>query len=285
MAATAFVLSGGASLGSIQVGMLQGLAEAGVSPDLLIGTSVGAFNAGWIASSASVDSVAALAEVWRGLGRADVFPIMPLRGFLGFVGKRQSLLEADGLRRLLRNHLRFRRLEDAATPLHVVATDVLTGAGVRLSKGDAVDAITASSAIPGVFPPVEIDGRLLMDGGVVNNAAISHAVELGATTIWVLPAGYACALPQPPRTALAIGLQALGLLVQQRLAFDIAQYHGHIDLRVVPPLCPVGTSPADFSRADQLITASYQSTNAWFADGGPDLAPATSLGLHPHDHP
>ncbi|CPZ14566.1 Hypothetical patatin-like protein [Mycobacteroides abscessus] len=162
---TAFVLSGGASLGSIQVGMLLALAEAGIAPDLIVGTSVGALNGGWISSRPDIDGINGLADLWRSLSRKDVFPTNLSVGFLGFIGQRQSLVSDSGLRRLLKEHLLFRRLEDAPIPLHVVATDVLTGKDVLLSGGDPIDAIAASAAVPAVLPPVRIDGRDLMDGG------------------------------------------------------------------------------------------------------------------------
>ncbi|OAT68988.1 patatin-like phospholipase family protein [Mycobacteroides immunogenum] len=260
---TAFVLSGGASLGSIQVGMLLAMAEAGITPDLIVGTSVGALNGGWISSRPDVDGINGLADLWRSLSRKDVFPTNLSVGFLGFIGQRQSLVSDSGLRRLLKEHLLFRRLEDAPIPLHVVATDVLTGKDVLLSSGNPIDAIAASAAVPAVLPPVRIDGRDLMDGGVVNNTPLSHAVALGATEIWVLPTGYACALTETPRGAVAMALHAMTLAINQRLVADVNRFEGSVDLRVVPGLCPVRTSPADFSHADELIGRAREQTRRW----------------------
>ncbi|MUM19342.1 patatin-like phospholipase family protein [Mycobacterium sp. CBMA271] len=260
---TAFVLSGGASLGSIQVGMLLAMAEAGVTPDLIVGTSVGALNGGWIASRPDVDGINGLADLWRSLSRNDVFPPSLATGFLGFIGRRRSLVSDAGLRRLLKNHVEFQRLEDAPIPLHVVATEVLTGEDVRLSSGDPVDAIAASAAVPAVLPPVRINGHDYMDGGVVNNTPLSHAVALGATEIWVLPTGYACALPEAPRGAVAMALHAMTLAINQRMAADVARFESTVDLRVVPPLCPVRTSPADFSHSAELIGRAHEQTRRW----------------------
>ena len=279
---TAFVLSGGASLGSIQVGMLLGLAEAGVAPEVIVGTSVGALNGGWIASRNDVAGITALADVWRSLSRSDVFPTRPITGLLGFLGRRPNLVPSTGLRRLLTRNIQFARLEDAPVPLHVVATDVLSGQDVLLSSGDAADAIMASAAIPAVFPPVRIDGRDHMDGGVVNNTPVSHAVALGADLIWVLPTGYSCALPESPRGALAMALHALTLTINQRLAVDVARYEGVVDLRVVPPLCPVPVSPADFSQSAQLIERSHDATRAWLASWQPGSGQAALLEPHRH---
>lgn len=142
-------------------------------------------------------------------------PVNPLRGLLGFSGRTDHLVSNSG-----------HRLEDAPIPLHVVVTDVLTGAGVLLSAGQAEDSILASAAIPGVLPPVSLDGRAYMDGGVVNNSPISHAVELGADAVWVFATGYSCALPEPPRSALGMALHATTLIVQQRLLLDLVRYAG-----------------------------------------------------------
>lgn len=279
---TAFVLSGGASLGSIQVGMLLGLAQAGVMPDLIVGTSVGAVNSGWVASRPDVGGISALAELWCALTRDDVFPTRPIAGLLGFLGLRSNLVPDTGLRRLLADHLEFARLEDAPIPLHVVATDVVSGQDVLLSSGDAVDAITASSAIPAVFPPVNINGRDLMDGGVVNNTPLSHAVALGADLVWVLPTGYSCALPATPKGALAMALHAMVLAVNQRLAVDVARFENMVDLRIVPPLCPLGVSPIDFSHSARLIERSHAATREWLSAGHPGTGQAALLAPHRH---
>ena len=262
---TAFVLSGGANLGAAQAGTLAALGEAGIRPDLIVGTSVGAVNGAWIAGEGDVEE---FLDVWRTLRRADVFPTRPVGGLLGFLGLFDHLVSDGGLRRLLRTHLRFSDLEAAATPLHVAATDLLSGEGVLLSQGNALEAILASSAIPGVLPPVVIDGRALIDGGVVNNTPISHAVDLGADEVWVVATGYACALDRPPRGALGVALHAATLAIHQRLALDVGRYAGSVDLRVVPPLCPISVTPTDFSQAGDLIRRAREHTRLWLERGG-----------------
>ena len=277
---TALVLSGGANLGAAQVGMLTALRESGVRPDLLIGTSVGALNGAWVAADAPLDD---LGDLWRSLRRGQVFPADPLRGLLGFAGRSNHLVSDRGLRLLLRHHLRFERLEDAPMPFHVLATDVLTGLGVLLSEGPAVEAILASTAVPGVLPPVPIDGRHYMDGGVVNNTPISHAIELGADTVWVLATGYSCALQHPPRSALGMSLHAVTLMIHQRLTLDVERYADLVDLRVVPPLCPISVAPTDFSQADDLIRRAYRHTSDWLASPMPGSS-RPALPLH-REHP
>src|SRR3954451_24016338 len=161
----AFVLSGGAGLGAIQVGMLHALYERGIAPDVIVGTSAGAMNGGFIASRPqTVETAGALAAVWRDLRRGQVFPLNPLTGLLGFLGARDHLVPASGLRRLIARNVQGELLEDMEIPLHVVAVDVISGEEVRLSHGRAVDAVLASAAIPGVVAPVRWEDRTLMDG-------------------------------------------------------------------------------------------------------------------------
>jgi len=259
-------MSGGASLGAIQVGMLQALAERNIMPDVVFGASAGALNAAWVAGDPTLADLDTLAEIWVSLRTRDVFPLRPFTGLLGFVGRRSSLVSADGLRSLVARYVRFKRLEDAPIPLCVVATEVISGKEIALSRGDAVDAIIASAAVPGVFPPVLIDNRVLMDGAVVNNTPISNAIDAGATRIYVLPTSYACTLTEPPKSALAVTLQAISLLVQQRLIEDVKELQGAVDLRVIPPLCPLAVSPTDFSHARELIDNARDRAGRWLDD-------------------
>jgi NTE family protein len=164
-----------------------------------------------------------------------------------------------------------------------VATDLLTGSEVLLSDGDPVTAVLASSAVPAVLPPVSRDGRTLVDGGLADNAAISQAVALGADRVYVLPTGYACALPSPPTRPLAVAVQALSLLVQQRLITDVALYADHVELVVLPPLCPLRISAVDFAHAAELRHRAHAAASAWLASGAASHPhPERILGLHSH---
>lgn len=148
---TAFVLSGGGSLGAVQVGMLQALADLEVTPDLLVGTSAGALNAGYLAGHgtdrASVDN---LAEVWQRLRTLELFAPDLLRVGLALADRGLALLRPGAARPLIKRHLKFTDLKDAPIPLWVVATDLLTGAEVHRNHGPALELIAASSAIPGM---------------------------------------------------------------------------------------------------------------------------------------
>ena len=261
---TAFVLSGGASLGAIQVGMLQALYEREIRPDFIVGASAGALNGAFVAARPqSVATAAELADVWVGLRRGKVFPLNPLSGLFGFAGLRRHMVPDSGLRNLIEQHLTTKRLEALQIPLHVIATDVLTGSETRLSEGPLVDAILASAAIPGVLPSVEWKGRQLIDGGVANNTPISHAIELGARRIYVLSTGQSCELETAPRGALGMVLHATNLLVHRRLVDDIVRYHDAVELIVLPPPCPVHVQPMDFSHARSLISGALEESRRY----------------------
>jgi NTE family protein len=252
---TAFVLSGGASLAALQVGMLRGLYEVGIAPDLLVATSAGALNAAFVASRPqTVATTGALGRVWRGLQRDDLFPVSPWTLIGGLLGRRDHLFPAGALRKLVERYLQFGDLADAPIPLHLVAYDLDNGCEVLLSDGPALDAIAGSSAVPGVLPPVPFGERRLIDGGVVNNTPISHAVELGAERIYVLSAQDA--LPTPRRSArgaLSAAIAGVGLLVGGRLEADIARYARHAELIVLPAPNPLEIHPTDFGNASRLI--------------------------------
>lgn len=259
---TAFVLSGGASLGACQVGMLEALYELGIHPDMLVGTSVGAINAAFIASRPlTVRTTRQLQEVWRGLSRGQIFPTNPLTAGLGLLGVRDHSVPVGSLRRLLSTHIEIERLEDAPVALHVVAADALSGEEVRLSNGPAIDAILASAAIPGVYPPVPWEAYMLMDGGILNNTPISHAVALGAERIVVLPAIGSQRLTRVPRGAIAAGIIALSRAITQRFANDLVRYADAAEL-IVLPSPDGGILPADFGHAEELIAEGLERARA-----------------------
>lgn len=278
---TAFVLAGGGSLGAVQVGMLLALTQAGLRPDFVIGSSVGALNAAYFASAPDNGGVGRLAEIWCGLRRADIFPFS-LSGLLGVLRKSDSIVDPSHLRQLLETHLPFARIEDTRLPLHVMATDQ-QGMGVRLSSGPAVEAIMASAAVPGLFPPVTIGGRPLIDGAIAANTPLRMAVSLGASRIVVLPTGYACALGAPPQGVIARMLHAVTLLIAWQLMHEIETMPPDVTVHLAPALCPLAVSPYDFSASRQLIARAQDGTQAWIAQGGL-TRPARAAELAAHHH-
>lgn len=270
---TAFVLSGGGSLGAVQVGMLQALTEAGIRPDLLIGTSVGAVNAAWIGGRPDHDGALQLGEVWRSLRRQHIFPLSPWSSARGLLGRSNHVISNASLGDVLTKHLPYERLEEAAVPVHVIATELKTGRAALISSGPAVPALLASTAIPGIFPPVTIGRRDFIDGGVANHTPIAAAMELGATRIFVLPVGYPW-LRQEPTNALGMALHALARFIEQKLDAEVAAYRHLADIQVLPTQDAPAVSPADFSHTDELITRGYRSCHKYLASTSQAPAPA-----------
>jgi len=287
----AFVLSGGASLGAIQVGMLQALFERRLTPDLIIGSQAGAINGAFLATRGpSVQTTQALGDLWHEL-RRGVFPSSPLAGLIGLMGRGDRLVSQGPLRKVVGRHLQVDRLEDMHVPLHVVVTDVLSGEELRLSAGPALDAVMASAAIPGVFSPIEFQGRALMDGGVSDNTPVSHAVELGADEIYVL------ADRSRVRVARAAARRAGDAAARHEPACPAASavryrcYAKRARLIVLPPPCPQGVEPTDFSHADELIDGALITSRAFLKSIDPpdhrraDVTAAKLLGPHSHAAP
>jgi NTE family protein len=187
---------------------------------------------------------------------------------------------------VIESEIQFESLEDAATPLHVIATDLLSGQEVRISSGDAVEAVLASAAIPGIFPAVELDGRTLIDGGVSNNTPIADAIELGAERVYVLPTGNACDLDEPPRGAVATVLHATTLLVMRRLLVEVELLRDRAELVVLPPPCPLAVAPMDFSHGDELIRRGYADARDYLELVERGQAPVPlRMTMHDHEHP
>ena len=254
-------------MGAVQIGMLRALTDAGIKPDLVVGSSVGAINAAYFAGAPNEDGIEKLECLWRGITRGQVFPVTWRRLFT-FLCRRDHLVPADGLQQIISRHLPFENLEDARVPVHVVATDVASGEPVMLSKGPATRAILASTAIPGAFAPVEIDGRELCDGGIASNTPVAAAAACGARRLIVLPTGYASARSAPPRGAVESALHAITLMTARQLAAEIEQVPPATRIHILPAACPTRISPFDFSASAMLIEHAYRSAERWLKDGG-----------------
>jgi NTE family protein len=247
--------------------MLRELLARDVVPDLVVGSSVGAINGAYLAGAPTRQGVAELEAIWRGLSRRKIFPL-DWRSLVGLVTRRDFVVDPRGMRSLLETHLGYQYLEKAAVPLHVVATDMLGGAPIRLSTGPVVDAVLASCAIPGAFPPVRIGEHYLIDGAVASNTPIRVAIELGAKRLIVLPTGFACTVESPPRGAIASLMHALNLLIAHQLVAELERHSGDAEIVTVPPLCPLSLSPYDFSHAGDLIERAADQTRRWLERGG-----------------
>jgi NTE family protein len=251
----AFVLPGGGALGAVQAGMAEALLACGLRPDLIVGTSVGALNAAFLAGAPDLAGALALQEVWRTAGRDVIFPIKPRALLLGATGRRDHLVSSDGLRRWLAGHLRYDRFEDAVVPVHVVATDLQTGDAQVLSEGALMPALLASASLPGIFPPVVIDGRPLVDGGISADVPVLQAEALGGDEIWVLPTSGTERSDQLPRGALEVLLRAIGIALGHVSEEQLAQVAPTTSVHVLPAPTVADASILDFRHTDELMSA------------------------------
>jgi NTE family protein len=180
------VLSGGGSLGAVQIGALRALLEAGVTPDLFVGCSVGALNGAAFAVDPTLARLDELEAIWRRLERKDVFGGNRRLLAAHLVRGDDHLYEPDALRALVRRAVPVRDLAHTVVPCHVVTTDLLTGQSCWWSSGDPLSILTASACLPAVFPPVRMGDGLHVDGGVTCPVPVERALDLGAARTWVI---------------------------------------------------------------------------------------------------
>jgi len=182
----AVVFSGGGSLGAAQVGALQALYEAGITPDVVVGCSVGALNAAYLAVDPTLDRVRSLEELWRRMDQADVFPGGRFGVMRKLAGREDHLYSNRGLRAVITDNVTVADLAETRIPCHVVTTDLIAGEPVWWTAGRPEDVLLASACLPGIFEPVALGGSLHVDGGVSCPVPTQHAINLGAARVWVL---------------------------------------------------------------------------------------------------
>jgi NTE family protein len=263
--------------------MLLELAATGERPDFIVGVSAGAMNGAFLAFDPSQATVDHMAALWSRVTTREALGLS-WRSLLGLIGVRGFLADAGGMRRILETELPYRRFDEARVPLHVVATHFESGTEVVLSKGPIIPAVIASAAIPGVFPPVEIDGRELVDGVVALRTPIAVARQLGAARIVVLPSGFTCVSTAVPRNVFGRAMHAISLLGARQLKADFERYAGEAELHLIPPPCPLSQSPYDYSRGAALIATAREYTRRWLDAGGlgrPEFP--HELVIHAHD--
>ena len=219
---TAFVLAGGGSRGAVQVGMLEELIRRGIRADRVFGASVGAINGASYAGNPTLEGVEHMKNVWRDVRGTDIFPRGTFDGPWAWFQKRPAVHANTGLRRIIEAGLDYENLEDATIPIEVVTTSLTDGRERWITHGPAVEAILASSAIPSIFPPVTIDGDVLVDGGVVNNVPISRALSAGCDRIYVLLCGPLHYHPPPPKRPAEAALTAFFVAVHARFVRELA---------------------------------------------------------------
>ncbi len=254
---TIFVLGGGGGKGACQVGMLIALIEQGIRADEVIGVSVGALNGAVYASQPTLDGLRSLESLWSSLDKDTIMPKRKLGTTWRYAQRGESVYPGEGLRNLISSHLTLTDIQNTTIPLEVLAADYTTGEEVWFSAGTPRDVLYASAAIPGVFPPVRLNGRLLVDGGIVNDTPIDRAVLHGATHIYMLLCGTPFArLPDPQRP-----LEALVRSVTHTKTAHFRHQVHHVPkgISITVLDCPeaAGVEALDFSKKNLLLSAGH----------------------------
>ncbi len=249
----ALVLGGGGTRGAVQIGMLQVLTEHGFVPDRIYGSSVGAVNGAAFAGDPTRRGVERMTEIWRSLTRDVVYPQSRLHGPWLYFQQRDSVYVNSGLRKVIEDGIEYERLEEAVIPVELVATSLTDGRERWFTYGPATEAVLASSAVPAIFPPVEIDGERFIDGGVVNNVPIRRAVDAGATRIVVLLCATPAYTPVTPRRPVEAMLNALMISIHARFARDLAQLPPGVEVIVCSGSETAARDFDDFSTTEALI--------------------------------
>jgi NTE family protein len=209
------VLSGGARMGAVQVGILRALAATGFRPAAVIGTSTGAFNATFLAFHPEDERHEQLRAVWEGLPFHRIFNRNPLRMAYNAAVRRDRVYNNTDLRALVTRHIQPDEIGAARIPLHIVATNLGTGEKTVFTSGSVVRAVLASAAIPGFFPPVEIDGQLYVDGAVTANLDLDTAVGLATRHIVAVDVS-ASVVPAQARSIGAVLARSLEIVMRER---------------------------------------------------------------------
>jgi NTE family protein len=274
---TAFVLAGGGSRGAVQVGMLQELIARGIRADRVFGASVGAINGASYAGQPTPENAERMAAIWREVKGTDIFPRGTFDGPWAYLQKRASVHANSGLRAIIESGIDYENLEDATIPIEVVTTSLTDGRERWIGHGPAVEAILASSAIPSIFPPVIIDGDVLVDGGVVNNVPISQAIAAGCDRIYVLLCGPLHYHPPPPRRPLEAQLTAFFVAIHARFVRELASLPPGVEVVVFSGGGEPSGQYRDFSATAALIEegrAEVADVLDRYAGTSHDLAPA-----------
>ena len=250
---TAFVLGGGGSRGAVQVGMLQELIRRDIRADRVFGASVGAINGASYAGRPNLENAERMADIWRAIKGTDIFPRGALDGPWAFLQKRPSVHANTGLRAIIEAGIDYENLEDAIIPIEVVTTSLTDGRERWIGHGPAVEAVLASSAIPSIFPPVIIDGDMLVDGGVVNNVPISRAISAGCTRIYVLLCGPLFYHPRPPKRPAEAALTAFFVAIHARFIRELASLPPGVEVVVFSGGGEPSGEYRDFSATATLI--------------------------------
>ncbi len=237
---TAFVLGGGGRWGAVEVGMIQALHEAEVVPDLILGTSIGAFNGAVIADYPGREGVERLTGFWEEVTGADLFQTSLLDRALRVVTLKPSIHETGELRRIVEHAIHpDTQIEDLHTPFQCVAASIERFTEHWFDRGPLVEAVLASSAVPALFPPVEVEGEHFYDGGLVDSVPLGRAVHLGADVVYVLQVGRIESPLRPPERLYEAALISFEIARRHRFVTTMRDLPDDVEVHLLPTGSPV----------------------------------------------
>jgi len=258
--------------------MLRALSEAGIVPDVIVGTSVGAINGAMFARDPDGAGVRILGELWERLAASEVFGASLASQTATLVRTRTHVQRHGPLRRLLHEQFGDTQIEELSVPFECVAASIERAAEHWFRRGALVDAVLASSAVPGLLPAVHIDGEHFLDGGLVASIPVDRAIALGAKTVYVLQVGRIESPLRPPRQPLEVALVAFEIARRHRFATTMAGLPDDVDVHVLP----TGAQPMALSDRRQFRYRDFGSVPMRIATAyGASRDYLESLDLHP----
>jgi NTE family protein len=253
-----FVLGGGGSLGAVQVGMLEALSELRVVPDLIIGTSVGSLNGAVIALNPG-GAANRLSHAWARITRNQIFPGGLLAQARTLQRSRTHLFPNSGLTAVITDFLGETTTFDSLALLFAAVTlDVATASAHVITSGPLLPALLGSAAIPGIFPPVEHDGRTLYDGGVVANVPLRQALNMGARSLVILDCTFPGHLLPPPESFAETLLYTAMVTMRSQASLEAPLVAEHVPVVYLPGPAACRCSPFNFESTDLLIEGAYE---------------------------
>lgn len=266
---TAFVLGGGGVLGATQVGMVRALADAGIVPDLVLGTSIGALNGAFVAADPTPAGAGRLAEVWEAVVREGVFVENPVRQAARAARSRTHMLSNAPLRHVIDTYLPVSTFEELAVPFQCVAARIEDASAAWFDAGPLTWPVVASCSVPGLFPPVVIDGWSHLDGGLVHSIPVGRALALGATRVFVLQVGRVEQPLAPPRRPWEVGTVAFEIARRHRYVHEMASVPAEVETHVLPSGAEstpsVSLRAARSSRMRERERQAYEASAAYLA--------------------
>jgi NTE family protein len=231
----AFVLGGGGVLGAVEVGMLRALLRHGVRPDLIVGTSIGAVNGVLVAADPTEVVTQRLGRLWASPQAREVYGGSASRQLVRVARRRTHLHSPKPLRDMLYRELGpATAFADLQVRFECCAASIERAAEHWFTEGELVPAVLASSAVPGLLPPIAIGDEHFIDGGIVNSIPVGRAVELGARTVYVLQVGRIDRPLKAPRYLWDVAKVAFEVSRRHRYAREMSNLPDYVDVYVMP---------------------------------------------------